>query len=209
MKSDLASYSSIMLSLFLVVPGIVITYVRSLFINSRSSGGSEVIIRYFAISAAYQAFAYPMFAWLTGHDADITKSFWWVLVFIFPVAVGLLLGLEIHYEWLRRRLRRLGVNPVHAIPSAWDWRFANTNDVFVFVTLKNETKFAGLLSSGSFVSSDVSERDIYIDRLYSWDNEQEWAPLDRSLLICGGEISTIEFHRAPTQRRQNEKAESA
>lgn len=209
MEVDPGSYNSMMLALFLIVPGIVITYFRSLFINGRSPGGGELIIRYFAISAAYQAFAYPVFAWATGPDTSTIRSFWWVLVFILPGLTGVLLGLEIRHEWVRTRLRRLGVNPAHAIPTAWDWRFGNTDDVFVFVTLKNETKYAGRLGSGSFVSSDVSERDLYVDQLYSWHEEKEWQPLDRSILICGGEISTIEFHDPPSGRSQNEEVKSA
>ena len=64
---------------------------------------------------------------------------------------------------------------------------------WVFVTLKNDYKYAGRLGPDSFASSEIAERDLYIEQLYRWDDDGEWKPLNKSLLICGGEISTIEF----------------
>ncbi len=49
------------------------------------------------------------------------------------------------------------------------------------------------MGSDSFVSSDPTERDIYIQQIYDIDDPNNWNPRNHGVLITGGEISTIEF----------------
>ena len=65
---------------------------------------------------------------------------------------------------------------------------------WVLVTLKDGTRFAGFCGSESFMSSDPTERDIYIQRIYDIDDENKWSPRgDNGVLIAAGEVQTIEF----------------
>lgn len=203
---DFTDPDSLALILFLIVPGVVILYFRSLFINGRPPSGGEIAIRYFAVSAIYQSIAYPWVNSIAKASGAPAFLLWPVVVFLLPAIIGILLGLEIHYGWVRKPLRRLGVNPVHATPGAWDWRLGNMKSCWVFVTLKNDYKYAGRLGPESFASSESAERDLYIEQLYSWDCEGAWQPLNKSLLICGGEISTIEFIADTTEGAESEEA---
>ena len=45
----------------------------------------------------------------------------------------------------------------------------------------------------SFVSSDPSERDIYVQEIYHIDDEGNWKSQNHGALIASGEVSTIEF----------------
>lgn len=179
--------------LLLVVPGVIIIYFRSLFINGQTPSGTEVILRYLTVSTLYQAIIYPMLKFISDAGGTTPLALWPVLVFMFPAIVGTLLGLEVRKGFLRRLYRRIGLNPVHPIPSAWDWKMGDMAGGWVYVTLKSGVGYAGYMSEKSFSSSTSQERDLYIDQLYSQPDGRGWQPLDRSLLICGGEISTIEF----------------
>ena len=108
--------------------------------------------------------------------------------------VGLLLGKEIQSDLLREFLRCCRLNPVHSIPTAWDWKFSKMGSQCVLVTLKNGTQFAGYCNDDSFMSSDPTERDIYISWLYDLGADKQWLERDESsVLITSGEVSTIEF----------------
>lgn len=64
---------------------------------------------------------------------------------------------------------------------------------WVLVVLKDGTKFAGLSGSSSFMSSDPNERDFYLQQIYEIAPDKTWHATESSLLICSGEIRTIEF----------------
>ena len=65
---------------------------------------------------------------------------------------------------------------------------------WVLVTLKDGTRFAGFCGSDSFMSSDPSERDIYIQQVYDVDDDNNWSSsAEKALLIIADEIQTIEF----------------
>ena len=68
------------------------------------------------------------------------------------------------------------------------------DEQWVLVTLKDDTKFVGLCGQGSFISSDPTERDIYIEQVYDMDDESNWSwPGRKGVLIGPGEVKTIEF----------------
>ena len=88
------------------------------------------------------------------------------------------------------------MRPVHVIPTAWDWKFANIKDpVFLLITLKNGEQFGGLFGYQSFASSTSDRRDIFLEQLYDVLEDEEWAEAqpDKGVLIDYTEIAYIEF----------------
>ncbi len=64
----------------------------------------------------------------------------------------------------------------------------------VIITLKDGIYFGGYCDHNSFMSSDPSERDIYIHCVYDIDNHGKWCLRPgTSMLISAGEVSRIEF----------------
>ena len=121
---------------------------------------------------------------------------WFLYILIIPVFFGLAIGINIQKNFVRRALQRVSLNPLHAIPTAWDWKFGRmqVTGEWVLVTLKNGTCFAGFCGPESFMSSEPDERDLYIQWIYDIDDDGKWLPLrETGLLVAGGEISTIEF----------------
>ena len=56
------------------------------------------------------------------------------------------------------------------------------------------------------MSSDPTERDIYIQRIYDINDEKNWSPRgENGVLIAAGEIKTIEFWPYTSQENPDEQ----
>ncbi|SNT08354.1 DUF6338 family protein [Sphingopyxis indica] len=194
------------LFLVLAVPGIVILYMRSQFLTGRMLSLMEGLIAYVTVSLVYYALVLPAFAWLEQRTGIAAAALWFLIVLAGPAIVGALLGLNVRKGWSQKVLRRLGISTVHPISAAWDWRFSGGEACWVLAILKNGTRWAGYLGTNSFMSSDPSERDIYIQQVYELDSKSQWTPRDSSVWIAHGEIQSLEFW-PDGKTQQQEKAQ--
>ena len=117
------------------------------------------------------------------------------LIVALPALLGFLLGVVSQKELIYRALRWIGLNPIHRILTAWDWKFSDMSGEWVLVTLKDGTRIGGLCGRDSFISSNPDERDLYIESTDPVDGGGRHSTSDerRGVWIAGGEISTIEF----------------
>ncbi len=208
---DFLKIENVLFILFFIVPGLIISFIRAFFIKNRIPTNSEKIVSYFTISMIYHSLIWPLFILIFPNILDFASTerlLQWVranticvmiifiiFVLLIPVICGFLLGLNIQKEWIYTVLRRFNINLVHPISTAWDWKFSTMQEQWILVTLKDGTKYAGYCDSeSSFFSSDPMERDIYIKYIYELDDENRWEPIpDKSVLVIGGEVKTIEF----------------
>ena len=205
---DLTSLDEVFPFLVLIVPGLIVVFTRSQFTTGRRPSHSASLLSYLTISVVYYALILPLIGlvWPTPSVAippaqsvfplTIRVLVWFfLLVFVGPAVLGFFLGVSAQKNWFHRLLRRCRLNPVHSMPTAWDWKFSNiTKPEWVLVTLKNGKRFAGICDHRSFISSDPSERDIYISWVHDIGDNNKWHLRgDRSVLIKSGEISTITF----------------
>lgn len=221
---DFPEIENILFILFFIVPGLIISFIRSLFIKNRIPTNSEKILYYFTISMIYHALVWIFFIiifpnilnfassetliqWIRANTICIAIIFF-VFVFFIPVIFGFLLGLNIQNEWIYTLLRHCKINLVHPISTAWDWKFSTMQEQWILVTLKDGTKYAGYCDSeSSFFSSEPMERDIYIKYIYELDDKNQWEPIpDKSVLIVGGEVKTIEFWSRNKETASDESA---
>ena len=117
-------------------------------------------------------------------------------MFISPLAIGVLLGFFSQKEWIKKILNRLGLNTISSTPTSWDYKFSKLNEsVWLKVILKDGTTVAGYSGINSFASSISSERDLYIEEMYTIDTNNSWERLipPRSILLKAEEIKYIEF----------------
>ncbi len=206
---DLKFFDNPYTILVLLVPGLIVLFVRSQFLTGRSPSHSAALLSYFTVSVIYYALALPFVHFVLSIDETgyvKTLMAWFALIFIGPVLLGLLLGVNIQKNLFRRVFHWCGLNPIHAMPTAWDWKFGGMTDQWVLVTLKDGTRFAGFCGSESFMSSDPTERDIYIQWIYDIDNQNNWTPRDENgVLIVAGEVRTIEFWPYNPQENANDQ----
>jgi Family of unknown function (DUF6338) len=110
------------------VPGFVMSVVRSQFATGRPQKGTEQVLGYLALSAIN----YAVFSWLvfilaaTGFPQahpGWAALLWFVIILIGPTLLGALLGVVIHKHLFRPFFARLRLQPVHIVPTAWDYQF--------------------------------------------------------------------------------------
>ena len=188
-QSDIAS------TLPLLIPGFIALWVRSQFVKGiNPTLNKNSFVSYIAFSSIYDTLVVRFIdsTWITD------SSLIFLIIFVVgPATVGLLLGVNVQKNFVRGVLGRIGIYTIHALPTAWDWKFSRAvSEEWVLVTLKNGVQFSGLFGLESFAASSRNERDLYIQWLYDIDEEGNWDPVDEKgsgVLISASEISTVEF----------------
>lgn len=110
------------------------------------------------------------------------------IMFIGLTLIGFLFKYFRSKEWIKQISNRL-------IPTSWDYRFGKINKAeWLRVTLKDGTKVAGYFGTNSFASSIESERDLYLEEMYT-STYEVWERVvpPCGILIKGEEIKYIEF----------------
>lgn len=172
------------------VPGILILFIRSRFINSSLPPISEATVAYVLISLVYNAIVLPLTSPLPFFSTWPGQA---IYSFIIPTIVGLLSGLDIRYDWSFDILRTIRIDINHPIPSAWDWKMSKIEPCYIMITLDDGTKWAGKYGVKSNASTDRNERDIYIEQVYDLDDDDKWTARKSGVWINRQFIKSIEF----------------
>ncbi len=201
---DLNSPEIFQTVLTLVVPGLIILFMRGQFLTGRGGRHADALLSYITFSAVYLMATLPLFRWAAAREGALPNLALAVLVFGGPAAFGVALGVNARKNYARRLLRWLGLNPVHPVPAAWDWKFGDTPGSYVIVTLTDGKCIYGYCGEASFASSDPAERDVYIEKVYELDEDNVWQdPGPRSMLIKAAEIRFVEFIPPETEGEGN------
>ena len=182
----------------LITPGYVILFMISRFTTGRPAFASSL-----AVSCTYYVVVWACFdlgsavdvaQWVTDFHVN-----WQVAAIVVgaPTAVGVLVGVAVQNEWLYRLLRCIRLEPVHGIPSAWDWKFMRANTQWITVHLKDGATILALYEKDCFVSTDPNERDLYLSNVYTWGEDGAGPVRDtrtEGLLLKADSIDRIEFH---------------
>lgn len=195
---DLKGLENVQLVMAFIVPGLIISYVRTRFTNGRMDKPWDAVLAYLSLTITYYGLALPLLYQIIPLPVGLLKSVcWWALIAVGPALFGLLLGVGTQRGWLRRLAHKLGMRPVHSVPNAWDWRFGLCHGrCFMMVTLVDGAEVAGVFGEGSFASSDPAERDIYLEEL--WDVSDDggaWTPREnrQGILLPAKEIRHVQF----------------
>lgn len=197
---DFKNLDNAMMIVIFFCPGLIITYLRMQFLTGRAPKHQEALLTYFIVTIIYYSAVYTiadLFYKTAGLNIFWRENTWLeraMIVFVIPIIVGITLGASVQNDFARNLIRRLRLNPVHPLGTAWDWSLSKCGECYVLVTLKNDIIYRGYIGGNSFSSSTESERDIYLERLYELDNKNGWIQREgRSILITSGEIRSIEF----------------
>lgn len=211
----LSSSDALFIAIAFVVPGYIFVWVRSIFLTRRPLKPQEQVIAYIAISSVNIAICSPIV--ITLMDSQELKSrpvlvgfLWLITLMVVPTLGGVLLGIAAQREWLHRTLQYLHLRPVHVMPTAWEWQFSRVDgSTWIIVTLKDGSTIFGLFGGGSFASSEPTERDIFIESVYSAGSDDRWVPVGKGVLVPHGEIRCIEFFHPDTQESIDDKRDLA
>lgn len=191
--------------LAILVPGFVLHSVRRAFIVGGKEQGKEItLLRLATLSAVNYAICSPAIYYLT-HTVVLDRrpltmaAMWACVIFLCPVILGLLNVVSIQRGWVRRIATWCGWPPlIHAVPTAWDWRFSRASQGFILVTLTDGSTVGGLFGPNSMASSESDQRDLYLEKLYRVPAEGDWQAVDNDegVYIPGSQIKFLEFRKA-------------
>ncbi len=191
----LNTLDAIYITIAFIIPGFVFSTIRNQFVTGQERQGGEQVIRFLTYSTLnYALFSGVIYFFLGNYSSVVVRAgLWFFVILVAPAVAGIVSGASIQNDWARKIFHRFKLYPVHIVPSAWDYKFGRMEPQWVFVVLKNDTKFAGLFGGHSFASTDKGERDIYIEQVFDVDDSNKWTATKKGLLIGAGEIRTIEF----------------
>jgi len=183
-----------------IVPGFIFHGVVGSFVPRKEEKIERLFLRYLLFGALNYALWFQLLNYTNTSDALKTQPWlaflvWGAAVFVSPCILGLIAGVIEQKDITRRILQRMHLNPFHATPTAWDYKFSTTPAAWVQVWLKDGKVVRGLFNSRSFASSDPDERDLYIEQTCTVGQDGKWqlGPRNAAALVKSDQICYIEF----------------
>src|ERR1035437_34364 len=198
----LAKIDAIYVALVFIVPGFVFLSLRNQFVAGQGKLGKEQLLSYLTISGVNFALCGWIIyaAYKNNYGVPMKAASWMLVIIAIPALAGIISGVCNQRDYDRKFYHWLKLEPIHTVPSAWDYKFSKSPGEWVLVKLKDGTQFGGWWSGQSFASDDRTERDLLIEQVFEVPDTGPWKATAKSLLIMAGEIQTIEF--TPEQRSE-------
>ncbi|MFN4282810.1 MAG: DUF6338 family protein [Alphaproteobacteria bacterium] len=206
---SLETFDAVYLALAFIVPGFIAHSVQAIFSIRKTASYEINLIRFLTLSALnYATWSWLIF--LLGNAEFFKESIGWTaagwawVILAGPVLLGGLLGYLSQKDVVHRFLQKIGLRPIHGVPTSWDWRFSQLTAHWILITLKDGSSVSGWFGEKSFASSDSEERDIYVEQVYEINDQGKWqrAAVGKGILIAANEIKFIELW--PPEEKQNE-----
>lgn len=193
---NLDSWETIVYTCIFLLPGFLIKEVIDSIVPPKFYND----VKFFFTCIIYSIFNLALWAWLDKIVYTNCKNENTVLLYIALINLGtsfftgFIIGFIKYYNFPFNILNIRKLN--NPIPTAWDYYFNKKEGCFVIIALKSGKKIYGLYAQNSFASSENSERDIYIERIYNYNNDEPWKEVPRSqgIYINREDIETIEFY---------------
>lgn len=197
---SLTDFDTVFVAMAFCVPGYVYLVVRGHIVPGHRVRGTESLITLLSISTVnFMLWAWAVYLVVGSDEVPewTTPAIWTFAILVSPAIMGILSGLSTKFGWLKKIYLFLKLHPIDIIPTSWDYAFSKREPCYVIVTLDNGGTFAGLWGARSFASDEPTERDIYIEKVCKIDKKGAWTATDRSVLIKGEHIRSIEFVPTP------------
>lgn len=207
MDVKLDSLQTVIIVLTCLVPGFILYSTCSLFTMRRTEIKELLFLRFVAFTALnfivclawVRLVLAPHF--IQNHPWKTVHYLIWI-IFGCPILLGLIVAFIDHWQLPRLVTRLFGLQPMHSIPTAWDFCFnqlARRGPRCVIVTFKDGKQVGGVFAFPAVASSDASERDIYLIDTHSLTKDAEgninWISQlgNDGILIRGDEVRSFEF----------------
>jgi len=195
-----------------LLAGFIALSVRSRFVAGQRPKPSEVLFDAAILSLVNQivyVFLSTVLIWLTGKMFEewsmwlqtllTGKPGFFVEVLVLPAILGWFLASALTHEWLGGVFRRIALPNTHPTERAYDYAFTQLNEsCFVILTYQDGTRIYGYFGANSLAATDENRSDIFLERLYSVEDKQEWHETEpsRSAWVSLAALRSIEFLRS-------------
>lgn len=192
------SMDAVFYSAIFIMPGFLINNIIDTLNPPRIRTESVLSLRYLGysiINCAFLSWAYKII--LSIKDSHPVR-FWLLfllITFVGAIIIGFIIAVCKQKRVIDRICSKIGIKSIHATPTAWDFIFSKQEANYVIVTLEDGTEIRGLYSTESFSSSDIENRDIFLEKTYKRVGEDGWgdSPDSKGIYIPSEKIKYIEF----------------
>ncbi len=196
------SVTAVLIAVAFFVPGFILAGLLATTFRRRAESASSLALQYLTLSCVNHG----LWSWLVvlifaGEWVErrpITVAILvFVILFVSPIALGLLALSLSQRAWIQRLLSGFGFKIQRFIPTAWDFTFQRESPSWVMARLKDGSTVCGYFGEESFAGDDPRERDLFIEAVFTLTDGGEWQPqVDTAgILLKASEIATIEFRR--------------
>lgn len=128
-------YSTVLYTALFLIPGYVMNSAYLSIVASRNNDSQTNILRFLIFSLLN----YVLWWWLI-YDL-IQQKYWdehpvsWIVILFAllissPFILGMIAGISTKKEWIRKLFKKIGLNPIHGVPTAWDFK-RQLNNIWV------------------------------------------------------------------------------
>jgi hypothetical protein len=182
--------STLALFLAFFVPGFLMIRVYDLLVPTERRDFSKSVFDAVAYSAVNLVAFSPLLYWMQS-AAPPASLYWFFVVVVFilaPVGWPVLVFFLRRTKWFTSRLS-------HPTQMPWDYVFSKHEMCWVIVHLKDR-RVGGLYGAKSFASSDPAEPQIYIEEIWSLDDQsrfQHKVEQSRGMIFFAKDIVALEL----------------
>ncbi len=192
------SFDVVFYTAIFVLPGFIINGIILAFNPTKKVSEGVLLLKCLLYSIVHCALWSWMYKLIFGIASKYPKMYWFVLVLTTIIAASILaviISLIQQNQVIRKMLAFFKINIQHSIPTAWDYCFSRNKSNWLIVTLVDGSTIYGWFSTESFSSSDTEERDLYVEKIYSIDDNNTWIENESNegIYIPKEQIKTIEF----------------
>lgn len=184
---------------FIIVPGVIASFVYNFFIRSGQRKYGDYVIELLVFSVFYQGIFFWLIAIVNSPGVKANSVLYNLLmlltIFIVPALIGYIGVLFSKSKFLRKFTRTAS----HPTPMAWDYVFSKNLPYYIVFHLKSGKMIAGLYSGDSFASSFSQTQEVYVQELYHVnENGNVGARVERTAgaIIRFDDCDFIEFFSA-------------
>ncbi len=127
-SSDVLFYT-----LAFLVPGFILQWTLSAFVSQKKEDAQLLFLRFITLSCAnyglWSGVIFYLFRTEVLNNHPIASAvIFFIIVFVSPIGIGLLLGKSSQNDTVRSLLIRVGFRPMHAVPNSWDYKFSHVRE---------------------------------------------------------------------------------
>ncbi len=199
---EIKDLGNLFFAISFLVPGFILHEMMSLFVPDKHDKTPRLVLRFLT----YSCFNYGVWSWLIwlmfttqffASSQVCSAAAWFLIIFVGPLFMGVLVGYHLQKETITNFLRRKGLRVLQfSYPTAWEFKFAHIETgVWIRVTFKDGSRVVGWYDSLSAASGERAERDIYVQEIWAEKGNKRWTKVSNTdgMIIRADEIRHIEF----------------
>lgn len=186
-----------------IIPGFVTDFIISFAVPRTKREPYEIILS----AITFSCVNYALFSWLVFVIMDnviylkfkvIYISLWVFILLVAPILEGIIFVKFVNSNLSRKLFQFLKPKNIRFIPTAWDYIFSKEQQLWILITMKDDSRIGGLLRDKSFISAYPHEQDIYFEEVWHIGEHGEFnSPVESSsgCLIKMENVKHIEFFK--------------